>query len=127
MARTQITETSVLRDTWKDTSGAVYNTGDNANGMFLADTKKKEGTLLLHCKNTNAATRTVTVKAGSGNDVGPGWRTQLGDLVVTLGASTGEQMLWLTDSARFKQSDGTINIDISGTNVTIAALRLAGI
>jgi hypothetical protein len=131
MARTILNETLVPRDTAVDTAAAgVYQTADNTNGMYcnvgVTGAKKKAGTLFLHMKNTNAAARTVTVKAGSGGDAGPAWRAGLGDLVVTVALTSGEQMLAIYDEARFKQADGTILLDISGANVTIAAFRRAG-
>ena len=66
----------------------------------------------------------MTLKAGSGGDVGPAWRAGLGDLAITVAATTGEQMILVTDTARFRQSNGDLNIDISGANVTIAAFYL---
>ena len=130
MARTIINETLIPRDTSVDTAAAgVYQAGDNTNGMYcnvgVTGAKKKAGTLMLHVKNTNAAARTVTLKAGSGGDVGPSLRSALGDLVVTVALTSGEQLIVINDEARFKQTDGTINVDISGANVTIAAFRRA--
>ncbi len=132
MPRTILNETLLSRDAGVNTAaGGVYQTGDNVNGMYLgsvtvAGLNRKSGTLVLHIKNTNAAIRNLTVKAGSGGDQGPAFRATLGDLVVTVAATTGEQMLFLTDTARFKQVDGTINLDIDGVGTTIAALRKAG-
>lgn len=133
MARTIINETLLDRDVVLNTAGAgVYQTGDNANGMYVPATagsavaKRKAGTLIIHAKNTNAAARTVTIKAGSGGDQGPAWRAGGGDLVMTVPLTSGEQMVVIHDTARFKQVDGTINVDISGANVTIAAFRTAG-
>jgi len=131
MARTLLNETLVPRDSAIDTSAAgVYQAGDSVNNMYtnvgVTGAKQKAGTLFLHMKNTNAAARTVTIKAGVGADVGPSWRAGLGDLVVTVPLTSGEQMIAIHDEARFKQTDGTINLDISGINVTIAAFRRAG-
>lgn len=129
MPRTIIAETVMQRDTFFDvTSPAAFQAFDNTNGMYLSGSgsNRKSGAMVLDFKNTNAATRTVTIKAGSGGDTGPAWRAGLGDLVVTLGANTGNQKIYLQDTARFKQADGTINIDGSGSNVTVAAYRLVG-
>ena len=125
MARTKINETALTRDTAKDAAAVgVYQSGDSSNGMYLED-KGKAGTLVLHFKNTNAAARTVTIKKGVGGDAGAAWRTGVGDLAITVALTSGEQIVWLTDTSRYKQADGTINIDISGTNVTVAAYRLS--
>jgi hypothetical protein len=67
----------------------------------------KDGKLLIHVKNTAAANKAVTIKAGAG----PG-KSQ-GDLAVTVAANTGEQMIGGLESFRFKQSDGTLNIDFA--------------
>lgn len=125
MARTIINETELEADVFENAAAAgVYQTGDNANGMYLVD-DGKAGTLVLHFKNTNGATRDITIKAGTGGHLGSAWRAGLGDLAVTVAATSGEQMIFLTDTARFKQSDGTINIDISGADTTVAAFRLS--
>lgn len=125
MARTIINETELAADTFVNAAAAgVYQAGDNANGMYLVD-DGKAGTLVLHFKNTNAAARTVTIKAGTGGHLGSAWRAGLGDLAVSVPLTSGERMIYLTDTARFKQSDGTINVDISGADVTVAAFRLA--
>lgn len=129
MARTIINTSALARDAFVDAAASgVYQAADTANGMYIADVEKKDGTLVLHFKNTNAATRVITIRKGVGADVGPGWRALLGDLAVTIAATTGEQILWLTDTSRFKQSNGTINIDFSAdTDVTVAAYRMAGV
>jgi hypothetical protein len=127
MARTVINETTLARDAWGNAAaGGVYQTGDNTNGMYLAD-KGKSGTLILHVKNTNAAARTVTIKAGVGGPTNNiGFRSGYGDLAQVVALTSGENIILVSDTTRFKQADGSINIDISGSNVTIAAYRLAG-
>lgn len=128
MARTLINETAISRDADINTAAAgVYQNADSVNGMYIAEAGKA-GTLLLHFKNTNAATRDVTIQSGSGGDVGPSFRSVLGDLVFTLAVTSGEELVWITDTARFAQSDGQIWIDFSAaTNVTVGAFRLAGL
>lgn len=128
MARTLMNETLLSRDAFVNTAaGGVYQAADNTNGMYLPD-KGRAGTLILHFKNTNAAARTVTIKAGTtGPTNSTSTRSGYGDLSQSVALTSGENILWLTDTSRFKQADGSINIDISGTNVTVAAYRLAGI
>lgn len=129
MARTKLNETLINSSAVDAAAAGVYQAGDNTNGMYVnagvTGGKRQGGSLILHCKNTNAASRTVTLKAGSGADVGPALRASLGDQVITVAANTGEQIVVVNDPMRFTQADGTIYLDISGANVTIAAFRVA--
>ena len=66
------------------------------------------------------ATTNVTVKAG---DHPPALSAGQGDLVVA--ATVGTHYIGPFTSARFLQSDGTLNVDVAtAANVTLAALRL---
>lgn len=121
MARTIIPETNLVREV--AAAAPTFTAGDNTNGMYLADVEKA-GTLILYVKNTNGAIRNVTLKASDvAMDYGPSWRKGLGDLAFAVAATTGETVIWINDTARFKNTDGTINVDISGAGTTIAALR----
>lgn len=126
MPRTKLNVKALARDAAFDAAAAgVYQAGDNVNNNYVAGGDAgRAGALLLHIKNTNVAAQTVTVKAGSGGDVGPAWRAGLGDLAISVPATNGERMYLVQDTARFRQANGDINIDVSGANVTIAPLLL---
>lgn len=117
MARSAMTVSSLSGESAAAPAFAAF---DDANGMYLAAGRAK-GALVLEFKNTNAAARTVTVKAGVGGDTGPGWRAGKGDLAITVPATTGNMRVYIRDIARFVQADGSINVDASGANVTYNA------
>jgi hypothetical protein len=124
MARTALTKSTVTNDAGVNSAAAgFYQTGDNTNGMVLDAGGKSD--IILHAKNTNASARTVTIKAGTGGHLGGAWRAGYGDLTVTVPATTGEQFIRITDTARFMQTDGNIHVDISGAGVTIAVLSVS--
>lgn len=73
-------------------------------------------------KNTNAATRTVTVTAPGNTDYGQ----PNPDPVLTLGATTGE--LWIPMRKDYDPGDGTgrATITLSATtNVTVAVVKVS--
>lgn len=74
---------------------AVVSPGGNTQNLFLRIT------------NTHGAEKTVTIKAG---DNPPAFRAGLGDLQVTVAATSGDVIIPL-ESARFVQDDGTILVD----------------
>jgi hypothetical protein len=103
---------------------------DPTNGMNVAipTTALPAGpnlnSLVLVVNNTAASSKVVTVRAGVGGGVtpGPAFRAGQGDLAVTVGAS-GTQYIGPFETARFAQSDGSLNIDMaSGITGTITAL-----
>lgn len=70
-------------------------------------------------KNTNAATRTVTVAAPNSVDIAP---SVMPDWVWTLAATTGE--IWVPCLPIYADSTGIITLTLSATaNVTSAAVR----
>lgn len=74
----------------------------------------------LVLKNTNAATRTVTIAAPPSVDIAP---STMPDWTWTLAATTGE--LWIPMLAIYADSTGIITVTITPaiTNVTSAAVR----
>lgn len=64
--------------------------------------------MVIRVTNTEGSTNVVTIKAGA---YPPAWAKGLGDLAVTLAATTGVQYIGPLESARFLQADGTIWID----------------
>jgi len=96
----------------------TYPAPDSANGNYFAWAGYP---VLIHAKNTNAATRTMTIAAGV---------ARIGGLAPTaptllLPATTGDKMLAIVDASGLVQSDGTINLDwTADTGVTVAIVRL---
>lgn len=77
---------------------------------------------IIRVANTEASTNVVTLKAG---DNPPALAAGLGDLAVTVAASTGVQFLGPFESGRFLQSDGSLDIDFeTGMTGTIDVLQL---
>lgn len=105
---------------------------DQGNGMSIAlpttavPSASNMDRLVLFVATTNGADKTVTIKAGTGATVaGAAFRASMGDLVVTAHASSGGGVIGPLESARFAQSDGSINIDFqSGITGRITALML---
>lgn len=132
MARTNLPPTSLT------SNGAVLNSAgtaiDATNGMNVqlpaSSVPANSGAdrLVLYVQNTAAATKTVIVRAGVGGGATPGqaFRSGLGDFTSgNLSASTGTAFIGPLESARFAQSDGSINVDFaSGTTGTVWALLL---
>jgi hypothetical protein len=71
-------------------------------------------------KNTNAATRTVTITAPGNTDYGQPYP----DPVLTLGANTGE--LWIPLKKDYDDGTGRATLTLSATpNVTVAVVRVS--
>ena len=119
MARTALAVTDVTSDAFVT---PAYTAVDNTNGNYIANFGK--GTLILDFKNTNAAARTVTIKAGVGGDAGAAWRAGGGDLAVSVPLTSGNKKVVIRDSARFAQANGQLYIDCSGADVTVNAIRV---
>lgn len=96
----------------------TYAAPDSANGNSFAWPGYP---ILVHAKNTNGATRTLTLTA-SGAKLGG---LSLTSPTVTLPATTGDKMVAIVDPAGLVQSDGNIYLDWSAdTGVTVAVVRL---
>lgn len=80
--------------------------------------------LVLVVNNTFAGSKVVTIRAGVGGGVtpGPAFRSGMGDLAITVVASSTAYIGPL-ETARYAQLDGSLNIDFAaGTTGTITAL-----
>ena len=80
--------------------------------------------MVLLVSNTVASSKVVTVRAGVGGGVtpGPAFRSGIGDLAITIPASSTVYIGPL-ETARFAQLDGSLNIDFAAaTTGTITAL-----
>lgn len=75
----------------------------------------------IHVKNTNAATRTVTI-ASTSTTIG----LAVADPAVIVAATTGDNMIGPFPSEHFAQTDGLADITYSAvTNLSIAVFRLS--
>jgi hypothetical protein len=106
---------------------------DQANGMNIAldaggaagagsfPRPTSAGRLLLIVNHTTVSSKVLTFRAGVNP---PAMRSALGDLNLTLAAST-TYYIDAPDPARFKQNDGSYNVDFaSGMTGTIAAVSM---
>lgn len=79
-----------------------------------------DGRIMLHVKNTNAATRDVTIT--SQKPATPGLAPA--NLVVTVPATTGDKMIGPFDPTAWNDTTGRVQIAYSATTgVTVAAVR----
>lgn len=82
------------------------------------DTFVNDGRTFLHCKNTNAATRTVTIDSTKACDQGFDH-----DQAVVIPATTGDVMIGPFPTARFGT---TVTVTYSAvTNLSVAAFKLS--
>lgn len=115
MARTALTVQTVI------TSGTglapSYATVDNANGNYFT---WPGGRVFLHVKNTNAATRTLTIDAPQTID-----GLAMADPTYTIAATTGDHLIGpLSD--KLVQTNGQVYLDWSAaTNTTVAVIAIA--
>jgi len=97
----------------------TYGSVDNSNGNSVAITG---GNLLLHIKNTNVSTRTLTLTTTNTVD-----GVTLTSPTYTIAANTGDSMILLTSDriARLATS-GYLYLDWSAaTNVSIAVVAVS--
>lgn len=125
MARTNLPITDLAGN-----AGVLESTTaiDQTNGMNVAPVseaipaKGEAEDIILLVANTDTASHTCTVRAGAGPV--PAFRASLGDLVVTVTNAT-TQIVGPFETARFAQSDGSLNVDFSsGMAGTIVAIRV---
>lgn len=118
MARDAVTVTALSSGVAATTpAGTTINTTNGAVITAAGGTER----LLVRITNTNGTNRVATVKAG---DNPPAIRSGLGDLAITVPATTGDVSL-VVESARFLQDDGTILVDFAASMAgIISAIRL---
>lgn len=98
-------------------AGTAITPANGANIAAVGDASR----LVVRVTNTAAANKDVTFKAG-GNP--PALRSGLGDLTVTVPATTGDSLVVL-ESARFVKADGSIDVDFAaGHTGVLSAVRL---
>lgn len=117
MARTSKNVVYLADSTAVDATTTGYATTIDAtlvtNGITVPNYASKDGNVWVRVKNTAVADKTFTVKKGT-------YPRAFADKVVTVPATSGDQILLIKDSARYKQADGSIQIDFaSGFTGTI--------
>jgi hypothetical protein len=120
MARTAIPYTNLVAN--GNVAQPAGTTIDATNSHVINSARPEQ--TVLRVTNTHSSDHVLTIKAG---DYPPAWAAGLGDLTVTVTATSGVQFIGPFESGRFlkKNTDGTaaLNIDIeAGHTGTIAAL-----
>lgn len=105
-------------------NGSVTNPAgtavDPTNGHVISGARFRK--LLIRVTNTNGTDRLATVKAGA---YPPAESSGLGDLVVTVPATTGDVLIGPLESARFSQANGDILVNLGASIAgVIAAIAL---
>lgn len=122
MARTALTPVTITAN-----SSTTYPAGDNLDAtndhVFTPTAPLHE--YLIRVTNTTASTKTIQIKAG---DNPPADAAGQGDLTVSLTAGDSTpttKIVGPLTSARFIQSDGTVNIDVDASMTgTISVLHI---
>lgn len=118
MARTAVAySTLVANSNLSDPAGTAL---DATNDHTIANAVPEE--TILRITNTSGSDRIVTIKAGANP---PALAAGLGDLTVTVVATTGVQWFGPFESGRFLQTDGSMSVDIVASHTgTITAFRV---
>jgi hypothetical protein len=120
MPRTAITPRPLVANS--NLNGATGATTIDAtlvtNGVVITNAQPER--TILRVTNTEGSTNALTVRAG---DYPPALAAGLGDLAVTLAATTGVQYIGPFESGRFLQNDGSLHVDFeTGMTGAIDAL-----
>ena len=118
MARDAVTVTALTANAINtNPAGTAISPTNGANIAGAGNTNR----LLVRVTNTNGTQRVVTFKAGANP---PGSRKGLGDLAITVPATTGDVLVVL-ESSRFVKADGSIDVDFGASMAgIISAVRL---
>ena len=118
MARDAVTVTALTSNAINtNPAGTSINPTNGANIAGVGNTNR----LLVRVTNTNGTNRVVTFKAGANP---PAARKGLGDLAITVPATTGDVLVVL-ESSRFVKADGSIDVDFGASMAgIISAVRL---
>lgn len=115
MARTAVPYSPLVPNS--NLADPAGTTLDATNDHVIAAARPEQ--TVLRVTNTSGADRIVTIKAG---DYPPAWAAGLGDLAVTVAATTGVQWIGPFESGRFLQNNGTLEIDVVASHTgTITA------
>lgn len=118
MARTNVPlSLSVLNGSLTTPAGT---TADQPNGHIIPVASRSQR-IIVRLTNTNGTARVATFKAGVNP---PAFRKDLGDLAVSVPATTGDVLVVL-ESARFVQADGSIWVDLAASFAgTVTAISM---
>lgn len=118
MARTAVTVTTLAANT--AAAEPAGTTADATNDHVISGVPCEQ--LLIRLANTNGTDRVATIKAG---DNPPADAAGVGDLAITVPATTGVMWVGPLSSARFAQDDGTVLIDLAASFAgTVTAYRI---
>lgn len=121
MARTALSYTN-LNPNGHTTSpaGTTIDSTLVSNGVVINGVDPEH--TILRVTNTATSAKNVTVRTGSGTQ---SWMAGQGDLVVSVGANTGNEFIGPFTSARFQQHGSALYIDFdSGFTGTITAFHM---
>lgn len=108
MARTAVTPAQLVSETVVAPTSTTINSTLVTNGVTIA--AAHFGHILIRVANSDTNPHNLIIRAGT--DLTPVWRKGLGDLTVAVSASATGEMPPI-ESARYKQSDGSLSIDFS--------------
>lgn len=118
MARTAVAVTALTAN--DKTAVPTATSLDPTNGHSVAGAFAKNEHILLYVAHSTASSKVLTIKAGAKP---PAERSDLGDLAITLSAST-TYVIGPLEAARFAQADGSLNIDVAASATgTIGCVR----
>lgn len=121
MPRTTVTPAQGTRNGAIAPTATTIDSTLVTNGVTIA--AAKVGKLVIRAANTHAAAQVMSIRAG--DSIYPAWMKGQGDLAVALASTTGVAQVAGLDSARFKQSDGSVHIDFdAGTTGTLETYYL---
>lgn len=118
MARTSVPLSTLTLN--GSTATPAGTTADQPNGHTIPVAGRPQR-VIVRLTNTNGTNRVATFKAGVNP---PAFRQSLGDLAVTVPATTGDVFVVL-ESARFVQADGSIWLDLAASFAgTVTAIAM---
>lgn len=116
MARTAVTPAQGIRNGGIAPTATTIDSTLVTNGVSIATAHVEH--LVIRFANTAGAAKNVIVRAG--DSIYPAWMKGQGDLAVLAALTSGVEQISGLDSARFKQSDGSLHIDFdAGTTGTL--------
>ena len=118
MARTAVTVTTLAANT--AAAEPAGTTADATNDHVISGVPCEQ--LLIRLANTNGSDRVATILAG---DNPPADAAGVGDLAVTVPATSGVMWVGPLSSARFAQDNGDVHIDLAASFAgTVTAYRI---
>lgn len=114
MARDAVTVSALTQNALNtNPAGTSISPTNGANIAGPLDSR-----ILVRITNTNGTNRVATFKAGADRPAG---RSSLGDLAITVPATTGDVLVPI-ETARFLQTDGSINVDFGASMAGIISV-----